>query len=237
MQVSIRVTGLAQHKALVTCQHLAAMKVQYVAASAGTWSLERSFTAYGSELRRVKVFKYLGRHLASDDYDVPVMCHNLRKARSVWVRIARVLDKEGVPAPAGRMFYQTVVVVVRLYGSESWCLPSLALDVLEGFHVVAARRITGIRPRKRGATWIYPKSALILKAVRLMMMMEYVAARRQTVAALAVGRPVLGECQRTEMRRGTATRPLWWDQDIEWEAAYEATAKNTRGPDSDMDSE
>ena len=53
-----------------------------------------------------------------------------------------------IPAPVAAMFYQVVVVAVRLYGSESWCLPSTALSVLEGFHVEAARRIAGMRPRK-----------------------------------------------------------------------------------------
>ena len=74
--------------------------------------------------------------------------------------IARVLDKEGVPAPVVAMFYQVVVAAVILYGSESWCLPSLALEVLEGFHVEAARRITGMRSQKRGTTWDIPKSSL-----------------------------------------------------------------------------
>ena len=171
----------------------------------GVAALERRFTAYGSELRQVEVFKYLGRPLSADDYDVPAMRYNLRKARQVWARIARVLEKECVPPPVGGMFYQAVVVAVLLYGSESWCLPSLSLDVLEGFHVEAARRITRMRPRKRGSTWVYPKSADVLRAARLKTVREYVATRRQTAAALVVGRPVLEECRRTERRRGTAT--------------------------------
>ena len=66
---------------------------------------------------------------------------------------------------------------------------------------------------------------------------EYIATRRQTAAALVVGRPVLEECRRTERRRGTATHPMWWDQDINWEAAYEASDKNMQGPDEDLDPE
>ena len=95
--------------------------------------------AYSSELRQVEVFKYLGRPLAADDYDIPAMRHNLQKARSVWARIARVLEKEEIPAPVAAMFYQAVVVAVLLYGSESWYLPPTALNVLEGFHVEAPR--------------------------------------------------------------------------------------------------
>ena len=188
-------------------------------------------------LRQVEVFKYLGRDLSADNYDVPAMRYNLRKARQVWARIARVLEKECVPAPVGGMFYQAVVVAVLLYGSESWCLPSSALDILEGFHVEATRRITRIRPRTRGSTWVYPKSAEVLRAARLKTVGEYVATRRQTAAALVVGRPVLEECRRTERRRGTATHPMWWDQDVDWEAAYEAATKAERGPDENLDPE
>ena len=72
---------------------------------------------------------------------------------------------------------------------------------------------------------------------RLWTIREYIATRRQTAAALVVGRPVLEECWRTERRRGTVARLLWWDQDIDWEAAYEAATKNTRGQDKNLDSE
>ena len=165
------------------------------------------------------------------------MRYNLRKAQQVWSRIARVLEKDCVPAPVGGMFYQAVVVAVLLYSSKLWCLPSSALDVLEGFHVEAARRITRMRPRKRGSTWVYPKSAEVLGVAWLKTVREYVATRHPTAAALVVGRPVLEECRRTERRRGTATRPLWWDQDVDWEAAYEAAAKAARGPDENLDPE
>ena len=66
---------------------------------------------------------------------------------------------------------------------------------------------------------------------------EYVLTRRQTAATLVVGRPVLEECRRTKRRRGTATRPMWEDQDVDQEAAYEATTKTARGPDENLDPE
>ena len=66
---------------------------------------------------------------------------------------------------------------------------------------------------------------------------EYITKRRQTAAALVVGRPVLEECRRSERRRGTATRPMWSDQDVDWEAAYKAADKTERGPDENLDPE
>ena len=55
------------------------------------------------------------------------------------------------------------------------------LRALDGFHVEAARRLTGMRPLKQGETWIYPKSADVLRAARLRTIGEYIGRRRQTV--------------------------------------------------------
>lgn len=94
MQVNIRVVGLARHEATTTCCRTTAQKVQYAAATAGARALERRFTACGAELKQVNVFKYLGRLLSFYGNNVPAIRHNLRKARGVWMYIARVLAKE-----------------------------------------------------------------------------------------------------------------------------------------------
>ena len=46
--------------------------------------MQRTFTAYGEELRRVDRFKYLGRMLSYDDSDTPAVRRNLKKARASW---------------------------------------------------------------------------------------------------------------------------------------------------------
>ena len=79
------------------------------------------------------------------------------------------------------MFYQSVVAAVLLYGSESWAISAYDLRALEGFHVEAARRLTGMRFTKRGETWVYPKSADVLRAAHLRTIRESIARRRQTV--------------------------------------------------------
>ena len=114
--------------------------------------MRRTFTAYGKELRRVDRFKYLGRVLSYDDSDTPAIRRNLKRARAAWGRLSTVIAKESVPPPVAGMFYQAVVAAVLLYGSESWVLSAYDLRALEGFHVECARRLTGMRPTKRGET-------------------------------------------------------------------------------------
>jgi len=53
-------------------------KRQHAAAVRSQEALGRSFTAYGEELVRVEVFKYLGQLIAYDDADIQAMQSNLR---------------------------------------------------------------------------------------------------------------------------------------------------------------
>ena len=44
-----------------------------------------------------------------------------------------------------------------------------------------ARRLTGVRPAKRGETWVYPKSVSVLRAARVRTIGEYIADRRRNI--------------------------------------------------------
>ena len=57
--------------------------MQTNAAIANQRALEVGFTAYGEDLERVEVFKYLGRLMAMDDTDTQAIRDNLCKARKV----------------------------------------------------------------------------------------------------------------------------------------------------------
>ena len=151
--------------------------------------MQHTFTAYGEELRRVDRFKYLGRMLSYDDSDTPAVRRNLKKARAAWGATSTIIAKEEVPAPVAGMFYQAVVAAVLLYGSKSWSISAYDLRALEGFHVEAARRLTGMRPTKRGETWVYPHSVDVLRAAHLRKIRESIARRRQTVLQAIADRP------------------------------------------------
>ena len=69
--------------------------------------------------------------------------------------VARPGQKDSVPGPVAGMLYQAVVAPPLLYGSETWVLPPLGLKCLEGFHVEATRRLTGMRPRMAKGKWVY----------------------------------------------------------------------------------
>jgi hypothetical protein len=56
-----------RHYDTAMCEDGVARKVQYAAAKSMHLALQQSFMAYGDELERMEVFKYLGRLLAYND--------------------------------------------------------------------------------------------------------------------------------------------------------------------------
>ena len=54
-----------------------------------------------------------------------------------------------------------------------------ALKVIEGFHVEAAQRMTGMCPQRRTVgAWVYPKSADVLVAACLRPVLTYIRQRK-----------------------------------------------------------
>ncbi len=109
------------------CQRGWERKRQHAAAVRSQEALKCLFTAYGEELERVEVFKYLGRLIAYDDANNQAMRSNLRKARGCWARILHMLRAENAVARTCGMFYKATVQAVLLYGSEAWNLSSTSV--------------------------------------------------------------------------------------------------------------
>ena len=95
-----------------------------------------------------------------------------------------------MPAPIVGMFYQAVVAAVLLYGSETWVVPPHYLRALEGFHVEAARRITGMRPTKRGEKWFLPQVRELTTLFRSLPVIPFLApTNKGGVGSLAASPP------------------------------------------------
>ena len=203
------------HRHTRLCREGWVQRKQHEAAEAARVALRKTFTAYGEDLERVEVFKYLGRLLAYDDNDSQAMRSNLKKARKSWAQVSRVLRAENASPKVCGVFYKATVQAVLLFGSETWKLSPLSLKSLEGFHIRAARRMAGMMPvRNPDGTWKYPNSGEVLKAVGLKTVGEYIAVRIETIARFIVDRPIFALCRDGERRRGSATRTFWWEQPL-----------------------
>jgi hypothetical protein len=113
-------------------------KKQHKAAEAARIALARTFTAYGEDLERVEVFKYLERLLTYDNNDSQAMQSNLKKSRKSWARVSCLLRAENASPKVSGVFYKATVQAVLLFGSETWKLSPSSLKSLEGFHLRAA---------------------------------------------------------------------------------------------------
>ena len=122
------------------------------------------------------------------------------------------------------MFFRVVVESVLLYGSETWSLSPTALRCLDGFQVEAARRFTGMLPKKRGDVWVYPKSADVMAAAGLRPIRQSILRRRRTVLAAIEGRALLEQCREAEKQPGSPVRQYWWEQEFDLDAEDEGVA-------------
>ena len=92
------------HHCTELCQQGWERKRQHLAAVRSQEALECSFTAYGEDLERVEVFKYLGRLILYDDADNQAMRSNLKKAWGCWAWISWVLRAENATPKTCGMF-------------------------------------------------------------------------------------------------------------------------------------
>ena len=140
---------------------------------------------------------------------------NLKKAQRVWSQISRVLRAENASARVCGIFYKATVQAVLLFGRETWWLAPATLKRLEGFHVKAARQMTGLLPKITGGTWKYPKTKTVLAAAGLHTIEYYVQVRRARILRWVEDIPILKMCWSADRRRGTTPRLHWWEQPIE----------------------
>ena len=76
------------------------------------------------------------------DNDWPAVRQNFSKAHQVWIRLGKLLRREGVDSLVSAMFYWAVVQAVLLFGEEAWVLMAAMYKNLEGVHVGCLRQVT-----------------------------------------------------------------------------------------------
>jgi hypothetical protein len=196
------------------CRAGAARVRQRHALSDSRRAREVIFTVNGEDLEQVPTFTYLGRPLSSDGSDWPAVYYNLKKARKRWMRVSRVLTREGADTRVCGMFYKAVVQSVLLYGCETWVITSQVLQVLEGFHNRVARRLSGKRPYLHPVEnkWVYPPIAEALEEASLYSIDHYISVRQNTLAVNIATRPILELCRESERLSGSIRRLFWWTQ-------------------------
>jgi hypothetical protein len=136
------------HYKTALCRDGVARRVQHAAAERTHLSLSQTFTAYGKELERVEVFKYLGRLLAYNNNDAQAVRGNLKKVRFIWSRLSCTIRSENASPRVCGIFYIATVQLILLFGSEMWNLSPPSLKLLEGFHIRAAWCMADKRPMR-----------------------------------------------------------------------------------------
>jgi hypothetical protein len=205
------------------CKNRVAKKVQYAVAEHAHLALQQPFMAYGDELARVEVFKYLGRLLAYKDNDTKAVRGNIKKARRIWARLSHTIRSENASPCACGVFYKAIVQLILLFRSKTWMFSPVSLKSLEGFHIRASWRMAGKRPMKlTDGTWTYPNLAAVLDKVGLKTIAHYISVRRQHVASYIVNKPIFQSCVDGVRRRGSSVCQFWWAQPMDLEMAWAA---------------
>ncbi len=201
------------HQRTQLCQDGWDRNMQHETAETARIALAQLLMAYGDELERVEVLKYLRWLLAYDNNNTHAMWTNLAKARKSWEQISCFLRAENALPKVCGMFYTTTIQAVLLFGSESWKLSPSSLNSLEGFHIRASRCMAGKIPMQNlNGTWTYPSLREVLKAVGLWTIDHYIGVCQENIAHFIVDQPLFALCRNGERKRRSMRRTCWWEQ-------------------------
>ena len=174
--------------------------------------MERVFSAYGTPLTVVSLFRYLERTLFSTDKNWPAVEQNLQRAQVKWGRLVKILGREGADNRTVGRFYVVVVQAVILFGFETWFLTPLLEKSIEGFHQWAAQRMVGMVPKHQmDGTWMYPPIGAALAMVVLEESRVYIALHQNTVAQYIVTCPIMDLCLAAERKPVIRLSRKWWE--------------------------
>jgi hypothetical protein len=186
------------------------------------------FTVDGQPLKKVPLFKHLGRMVSEINSDYPTLYRNLRRAKQKWALLSRVVTKDAVLPWAAAIFYKVIVQTVLLYSCECWTITPTMLKILRGFHHRVIRRITGKVARLEQGVWIYPPIREALAESNMEPIEVYIQRRQaRMVQALAL-RPMIPLITGRE----TSQCLRWWEQATVVDEPPAADAGAVDGEDS-----
>ena len=97
--------------------------VQHKVATAGHQVAGQWFVVYGNDkLHNVECFRHLCWVWTHDNGNILATQRNIKKVQGTSSWVSKILTYQEVPTPVYNTFYQAVVAVVLLFGSESWVL-------------------------------------------------------------------------------------------------------------------
>ena len=148
--------------------------------------------------------------MALDD-DWPEVVQNLQKEHQKWVRMSRVLIREGVYARTSGSIYVAVSQVIMLYRLETWVMTLLIGRVLGGFRHRVAHRLMG-RQYRRGndVGWVYPPLEDAMTEAGLQEVETYVSCRQNTLSQFIVTRTIMELCLAMAQRPGSRMAKWCW---------------------------
>ena len=83
------------HNSTAMCRSGAERKRRRLAETEIQESTEMAFEVYGTQLKTVPSFKYLGRIMTAGEDDWPAVAGNLGKERKSYERLKQILSREG----------------------------------------------------------------------------------------------------------------------------------------------
>jgi hypothetical protein len=95
---------------------------QRVTAVSSALALRQQLAVCGNVLKRVEVYKYLGRLMAQDNNDIQAIWAQIQKARATWARVGQILQNKNASPFVAARFYQAIVQAILLYSSETWVI-------------------------------------------------------------------------------------------------------------------
>jgi 5'(3')-deoxyribonucleotidase len=222
-----------QHINSKDCQHYANSKKKRKQEIIQEAAKNVKFLVGQEEIVNKKTFKYLGRIINDSDDDLPAVESQLQKARQVWARISRIIQKKtNGNIKIMSTFYKSIVQTILLYGSESWVLTQFIINKLNSFHHMCARHITGRHIRLEEEVWIYPDTTITLQQANLLKIEKYIEKRRNKMKNYVHTLQIYEDCRVSRANSKTARKLVWWTQRGENEdgsVVTESSANSERG--------